>query len=176
MKQMPKREARLWCQVWVDSGCESPYSNLSLSFPLSFSFFLLLWCSINCCDNLAHFNCQLRQKATHECNCCCNFSLHLLLLLHIWIMNAATWLQPAFCCLFIFITTLPKSLCRLIDHKYLPALPLLRLPSPFSHTLCQSHIWHGHSPISHRHRHIYICQPIANWNYVAANVWIVNVF
>lgn len=44
-------------------------------------------------------------------------------------MNAATWLQPAFCCLFVFVIALPKSLCRLIDHKYLPPFPLLRLPS-----------------------------------------------
>lgn len=91
---------------------------------------------------MAHFNCQRRQKARQECNCCCNFSL----LLHIWIMNAGTLLQPAFCCLCIAKVSLQT-------HR--PQVSAPPPPSPFSHTLCQLHIWHGHSAIPHRHTHTF---------------------
>lgn len=61
-------------------------------------------------------------------------------------MNAATLLQPAFCCLCIAKVSLQT-------HRPQASAP--PPPSSFSHTLCQLHIWHGHSAIPHRHTHTF---------------------
>lgn len=117
---------------------------------------------------------NLDKKPHADSNCCCNYSLLLLCLLdvaHFWIMNAAILLQAAFfAAAFRFLQFAYNSvgqrkvtLCRLIDHKY------VSFPSPPSLAIAYG-IWHGNSLMP------LLPTYIANWNYVAANVWIVNVF
>lgn len=104
--------------------------------------------------------------ATTRYCCCVCWMLHIFEL----------WMQPHCCkqrffaAAFRFLQFAYNSvgqrkvtLCRLIDHKY------VSFPSPPSLAIAYG-IWHGNSLMP------LLPTYIANWNYVATNVWIVNVF